>query len=154
MRFCQVSEILEWVEAFHEQIAKEYDRVKVEPNSERVISLLNYMADHERKLNESIKKFEIGAADEFLNTWSQECPPLELPESLEELHRTLSGKNTTNIIAQAIEFHDLLISAYKELTAAAEVESVKALFKDLADLEQNEKLQTIRDALYFKGTDK
>ena len=149
MRFCQVKEVLDWVVSFHERLSEEYDRLGDDATKERFSLLLNYLAEHQRMLASTIEKFEIDAADELLNVWSQECPPLELPASLEELHVTLSGKETNAIVNEAIKFHDELIRAYRELEGAAEIDSVRDLFTNLASLEQNEQMRMVRDAQYL-----
>ncbi len=103
MRFCQVKEVLDWVVSFHERLSEEYDRLRDDATKEKVSLLLNYLAEHQRMLVSTIEKFEIDAADELLNVWSQECPSLKLPASLEELHVTLAGKETNDIVNKAIK---------------------------------------------------
>lgn len=149
MRFCQVKEVLDWVLSFHERLSEEYDRLSDDANKERVSLLLNYLAEHQRVLVSTIEKFEIDAADELLNVWSQECPSLELPTSLDELNATLSGKETNDIVNEAIKFHDELIRVYRELEGAAEIDSVRDLFANLASLEKNEQMRMVRDAQYL-----
>lgn len=149
MRFCQVKEILEWVQAFHIQVLDEYGRIKAESTDKRVHLLLDYLLDHERVLTESIAEYGGTLADELLNTWSQECPPMELPGSKAALDASLAGKEVADIVSQAIKYHDVLIDAYRGLHTAADSESVRELFAALADLENNEKLRMVRDAAYL-----
>ncbi len=149
MRFRQVKEVLDWVVSFHERLSEEYGRLSDDATKEKVSLLLNYLAEHQRALVNTIEKFEVDAADRLLNAWFQECPSLELPASLEELHVTLAGKETDDIVNQAIKFHDELIRLYQELEAEAEVDSVRDLFANLASLEKNEKMRMVRDAQYL-----
>jgi len=149
MRFCQMKEVLDWAVSFHDRLAEEFDRLGDDATKERVSLLLEYLADHQRMLMSSMEKYEIDVADQLLNTWSQECPPLELPESLEELRITLSGKESNDIINEAIKFHDELIRTYSELERAAEVDQVREMFANLASLEKNEKMRMVRDAQYL-----
>ena len=149
MRFCQVKEVLDWVVSFHEHLAREYERLSDDTTKERVSLLLNYLAEHQRMLVNTIEKFKIDAADELLSVWSQECPSLELPASLEELHVTLAGKETNDIVNETIRFHDELIRTYRELEAAAETDSVREIFANLATMEKNEQMRMARDAQYL-----
>lgn len=149
MRFCQVKEILEWVQAFHIELLDEYGRIKKETSDKRVLLLLEYLLDHERVLTESIANFGGKLADEVLNTWSQECPLIDLPSSKKELNGSLAGQEVSDIVNQAIKYHDVLIDAYRGLEQAAESDSVKELFANLADLEHNEKLRMVRNAAYL-----
>ena len=81
-----------------------------------------------------------------MTTWSDQCPDLDLPESVTQLHRALSGKDTEEIIKHVIEFHDILIDMYKELAKKATNSSVKDLFENLAEMERQEAMRTVRDA--------
>ena len=146
MRFCQVSELLDWIDAYHEALAEQYKVLADEAVKERAALLLNYLSDHQRLLAESISKYETDTADSLLTTWSDQCPELDLPESVVQLHSTLSGKNTEEIIIYVIEFHDILIDMYKDLAEKAPNPSVKSLFENLAQMEQQEAMRTVRDA--------
>lgn len=146
MRFCQVSELLDWINAFHQALAEQYKVLADEAAKERAALLLNYLSDHQKILAESIGKYETDSADSLLTTWSDQCPELDLPESVTQLHKTLSGKSTEEIILYVIEFHDILVEMYKALAAKATNSSVKNLFESLAQMEKQEAMRTVRDA--------
>ena len=146
MRFCQVSELLDWVDAFHQALAEQYKVLADEASKERAALLLNYLSDHQKILAESINKYETGSADNLLTAWSDQCPEFDLPESVTQLHTTLSGKSTEEIILYVIEFHDMLVEMYKTLAAKATNSSVKNLFESLAQMETQEAMRTVRDA--------
>lgn len=150
MRFCRVEELLDWVRAFHDELAKQYDGLTDQSAKEKTSLLLIYLADHQRLLAESIQKYETDTAGSLLTTWSEQCPDLDLPQSLDELQDTLSDKAITDIVIQAIYFHDLLIRIYKDLQEAAVSDSVKELFDRLAEMEEHEKLRMVRDSLYLE----
>ena len=146
MRFCQVSDLIEWIDAYHQALAEQYRVLADEAAKERAALLLNYLSDHQRVLAESISKYEADAADSLLTTWSDQCPELDLPESVTQLHTALSGKNTEEIIKHVIDFHDILIDMYKALAKKSESSSVKDLFESLAEMERQEAMRTVRDA--------
>jgi hypothetical protein len=146
MRFCQVSELIDWIDAFHQALAEQYSVLADEAVKERAALLLNYLSEHQRLLAESMVKYETDAADSLLTTWSDQCPDLDLPESVTELHSALSGKDTEEIIKHVIEFHDILIDMYKALAERATNSSVKSLFENLAEMERQEAMRTVRDA--------
>ena len=146
MRFCQVSELIDWIDTFHRALAEQYSTLADEAVKERAALLLNYLSDHQRLLAESMEKYEAEAADSLLTTWSDECPDLDLPESITQLHDALSDKNTQEIIKHVIEFHDILIDMYKALAEKATNSSVKDLFENLAEMERQEAMRTVRDA--------
>jgi hypothetical protein len=146
MRFCQVAELMDWINAYHQALAEQYSVLADEAVKERAALLLNYLSDHQKVLSESMGKYEMDAADSLLTTWSDQCPDLDLPESVTQLHSTLSGKDTEEIIKYVIEFHDILIDMYKALAEKATNSSVKDLFENLAEMERQEAMRTVRDA--------
>jgi rubrerythrin len=113
---------------------------------ERAALLLKYLSEHQQVLADSLGQYAEDAADEFLAVWSDQCPELEMPDSVNQLHNKLSGKDTDEIVRSAIEFHDQLIDMYKLLEDKATNPSVKALFEALAKMEQKEEMRTVRDA--------
>lgn len=146
MRFFQVSELLDWISAFHEALADQYRLLADQTDKERAALLLNYLSDHERSLAESIEKYELDAADSILATWSGQSPELHLPESLVHLNRSLSGKDSQEIITCVIDFHNILIEMYNTLAENTASDSVKNLFENLAQMERHESMRTVRDA--------
>jgi rubrerythrin len=146
MRFCQVSELIDWIDTYHQALAEQYKVLANEAAKERAALLLNYLSEHHKVLAESIGKYETDAADSLLAIWSDKCPELNLPESVSELHNTLSGKNTEEIIKHVIEFHDILMDMYESLADEATNPSAKALFENLAEMERQEAMRTVRDA--------
>ena len=147
MRFCQISELLDWIDAFHQALAEKYKILADEDSvKERAALLLNYLSDHQRLLAESISKYKTDSADNLLTTWSDQCPELDLPDSVTQLHSALSGKSTEEIIQKVIEFHDILIDMYKALADKATNTSVKDLFENLSQMERQEAMRTVRDA--------
>jgi uncharacterized protein (DUF305 family) len=151
MRFCQVSQLIDWIDAFHRALEDQYSALADEAVKERTALLLNYLSDHQRILAESMGKYETDAADGLLTTWSDQCPDLDLPESVAQLRATLSGKDTEEIIKQVIQFHDMLIDMYKALAKEAENSSVRDLFESLAEMERQEAMRTVRDAQRLEG---
>ena len=146
MRFCQVSELMDWIDAYHQALAEQYSLLADEAVKERAALLLNYLSEHQRLLAESVSKYETDAADSLLTTWSDQCPDLNLPESVTQLHDALSGKGTEEIIQHVIVFHDILIDMYKALAEKAPSSTVKELFENLAEMERQEAMRTVRDA--------
>ncbi len=146
MRFCQVSELMDWIDAYHQALAEQYAILADEAVRERAALLLKYLSEHQRLLAESMSKYEMDAANSLLTTWSDQCPELDLPESVTQLHSDLSGKGTEEIIKQVIEFHDILIDMYKTLAEKAPNSPVRDLFESLAEMERQEAMRTVRDA--------
>lgn len=146
MRFCKVSELLAWVSTYHQTLAVKYMALADETTKERAALLLKYLSEHQQVLADSVGKYAEEAADNVLASWSDQCPEFEIPDSVSQLHISLSGKDTDEIIMNVIEFHNQLIDMYKVLQEKATNPSVKTLFETLAKMEQQEEMRTVRDA--------
>jgi uncharacterized protein (DUF305 family) len=146
MRFCQISDLLDWIDAYHQALAEQYSALASAGTKERAALLLTYLSDHQKLLAESIARYETDAADSLMASWSEQCPDLNLPESVLQLHNTLAGKDTEEIIKQVIEFHDILIDMYKSLAEKATNPSIRMLFENLMQMEKQETMRTVRDA--------
>jgi len=146
MRFCRISELLAWVSTYHQTLAEKYMVLADETNKERAALLLKYLSEHQQILADSVGKYAEDAADNLLASWSDQCPEFDIPDSVSQLHKSLSGKDTDEIIQNVIEFHNLLIDMYKALEEKATNPSVKALFETLAKMELQEEKRTVRDA--------
>ncbi len=146
MRFCKISELLAWVSTYHQALAVKYSTLADETTKERAAMLLTYLSEHQKVLADAVNKYSDDAAQNLLTTWSDQCPELDLPDSIVNLHISLSGKETDEIIRNVIDFHNVLIEMYKALAEKANNPSVQALFEDLAKMEQQEEMRMVRDA--------
>ncbi len=146
MRFGRISELLAWVSTYHQTLAEKYLLLADETTKERAALLLKYLSEHQHLLADSVSKYADDAADNLLDSWIDQCPEFDMPDSVTQLHDSLSGKDTDEIIKNVIEFHKLLIDTYKVLEEKATNPSVKALFENLGKMELQEEMRTVRDA--------
>jgi hypothetical protein len=146
MRFKQVEDILSWVVQFHADLELRYRELEEGDAKERVVMLLEYLADHQQILGGAIEKFKVDASSQLLNTWFNQTPVVNYPEKLASLASRVSGASTSEVVLIAVECHDLLIQMYKALQRDSDMQSLKDLFQTLIDMEQHEKLRMVRDA--------
>src|SRR5690554_996763 len=150
IRYRQIREILDWIEAFHERLSIEYERMSQGQVRERVALLLQYLSDHQRQLQNTIKKYGESASEEILNTWHDHFPELDLPETLDELKHHLSVIDTNDVIQLAIKFHDVLICLFEEIRNTAPTDEVRDVFDNLAMMERQEKERMVRDSAFLE----
>lgn len=146
MRFKRVEDILAWVVQFHADLEKHYRELEEGSARERVVMLLEYLADHQRALGEATEKFKGDASSQLLDTWFNQAPEVNDSENLASLASRVSGASTSEVVLIAIECHDLLIQMYQGLQSESDVQSVKDLFQTLIAMEEHEKLRMVRDA--------
>ena len=146
MRFKQIEDILNWVTQFHLDVENRYREMKESVEKERITMLLEYLADHEHALADAITRYKENAQLSLLNTWFNQMPEINYKEKLNEILKSFSGSDTSEVVTIAIQCHDLLIDLYKNLQLANDTPSSKDLFQELINMEEHEKLRMVRDA--------
>src|SRR5690606_16985960 len=84
MRFKTIEEVLEWTGVFHQHLAEEYQRLSRRQEQQRLDMLLNYLADHERLLQQTMERVREDTAYGLLHTWFDKAPDIPLPGTLVE----------------------------------------------------------------------
>lgn len=146
MEFKQVGDILDWSKAIHAELAERYQALAGELTQQRAVLLLDYLADHQKQLEQALAALKEDVNAGLLNTWTRIELADAFPSNLMELRAQLNTLSTSDILNLAISYHDRLIALYRELSQSAELESSRELFRGLADLEHHDKLITVRDA--------
>lgn len=151
MRFKQIEDILSWVTQFHADLEAKFREFEEGNASERVVLLLEYLADHEHTLATTIAQYQAEASPQILHTWFNQTPEVDSPEKLKALSQGLSGvKTTEDVVNLSITCHDLFIDMYKDIQMSCETSSAKDLFQSLIELEQHDKIRMVRDAGRFE----
>ena len=146
MRFQTVEQIIDWTADFHGRLSELFQTASGAQHRERLSMLLQYVADHEQHLRDSLKNFELDGADRLLATWFDHAPEAELPSVPENLNALLEAGDIDKIVECVIDFHDRMIKTYSNLRNQANNDSIGTLFDRLADLEHHEKITLVRNA--------
>jgi hypothetical protein len=142
MRYKTVQDILDQASALHQRVAALADEAAVEQDRQRLALVLDYLADHQTRLQSAIDAFKDEAGDRVLTTWFDRAPEVELPDLDEASLATL--EDVDDLIDRVVGFHDRIIELYANLRDQARIEAVEAIFADLAELEQHEKMELIQ----------
>ena len=140
----QIRAILDHVRDFHEQVSEYYHRLADAAGQTRVRLLLDYMAQHEQRLADSMAEYEASASSQILGTWLQSTGQTDIRDSLHdfEIHPNMSVDEVTEI---GLGVHQSLVDLYRNLAESAEPESVRELFASLWQMEEKESQQFSRD---------
>lgn len=144
MRFEQTREVLQHAKRFHEQVAKLCRRLSGKCDQERIRMLLDYMSERERRLAKAIEQFAGETSDNVLDTWfqySQDVSDLECPD-----FKITPDTKAEDIMRLGLDLAQCLIDMYKEIAVNADTEEVRAIFRNLLEREQKEKLELARNA--------
>lgn len=139
-------DVMNWTRTLHGSLAQSLKRSAEDSRHERVRMLLDYLAEHEQRLQKVVELSEQDASLKALNTWCYdyfENAPLSLRKiELEDL----GDREPDEIIATVIDLHEMVIDLYRYLLDRAESPTPRELIAGLLDLEEHEAMLVARDA--------
>jgi rubrerythrin len=142
----QVREFVDFGKHLHGKIKELYDDLNEHARLERVKMLLDFLSRHEQHMEESLARFEKESRHGILEAWLEYSPGLDVDKVMDRFHLR-ENPSSDEIVQIAMDFDDTLVSLYKEVAEKANNPKVKALFKNLLQLEEKEKVQVARAAM-------
>lgn len=146
MHFKTVKDVVDYSRRLHLQISELYERLSQETAQARVSMLLEYLKRHEKHLEETLCKFEKDKSQTVLESWFQYAPDQNLDDVLAsmEIH---SEMDVDDVVLMALKLDDYFIDLYQGMVNDSSSSAVKAVFQNLLDMEQQEKIQLAKTAL-------
>lgn len=145
MNFKTTRDVLDRVIEFHQQLHDLYQHLSDIAEKERVKLLLEYMAQHEEHLRESLAEYEGGASEKILNTWFKYVPSSTILKDCSETQLN-PDMSVEEIIDTALRFDDCLVDFYKTMAENSGIEEIEKIFLNLSNMERHEKMNFVRDA--------
>lgn len=148
--FETIADVVDNAVEVHRAAGKLYSRLSRLPLDDRARMLAQYMASHEREVEENLKNHRRSGSVGVLGTYIQytlEEPPREFVESLAEKYPLPTTEELCEI-AQQVDHY--LVTLFEEARTEIDPPTVKAYLDDLMfveELERNRLTQTI-NSLY------
>nr|WP_027335954.1 hypothetical protein [Halomonas sp. HL-48] len=135
MRYNQVKDLIAWVEAYHGRLASQYSARAAECESERLQMVLNYLADHETRMQAGLRAIfdESHEKREVLETWFDDPSDFPQPPQLQQLADKPLGDSIDAVMKSAVEAHRTLEALYRHRVSRAVIEPEAEFFNALAD---------------------
>jgi len=146
MSIKQTRNVIDYARNFHKELSEFYHNLSDQTDKARIVMLLDYMSSHEKHLEESIAGYEEHAATKIFDTWVQFTPELE-PLKCNANMQLEIDMTVDDIITIAVKFDDCLIDLYQKLSESAQSLELKKVFGKLLDMENQEKIKMIRQAI-------
>jgi hypothetical protein len=108
--------------------------------------LLDYLSRHEQHMEQTLARYEKGNRQGILDGWLEYSPSLDV-EAVVQSCQLRGQPSTDDILQAAMTFDDALVNLYREMAEKAIDHKTKELFRDLLNLEQQEKIQVARAAM-------
>lgn len=144
--FEQVREVLDFGRELHTQIEKFYKKSSAQEQQVRVKMLLDYLSRHEKHMAEGLKHFEEETKKSILDFWLQYAPSAEIEDMIKGLS-VHPAMTVDEVIKIAMDFDDALVELYKDVAREADDPDVKAVFENLVEMENHEKLNVMRNTM-------
>lgn len=136
-RYKRAIDFIEFVKNLHNDFKNYLEKCLDNLNRERVKMILGYLAEHERKMIETIDDYKNGLDKGIEETWYQFIELPEKPACMKNLifNYDMSIDDVLELISKV---DNCLITLYKKLSEISVTEETRKIFENLANLEKNE----------------
>lgn len=141
----QTKDVLDHMRLFHSRVSQYYHRLADSTQRVRVKLLLDYMSEHERRLAESLEDYEETASPRILKTWLKSGCTTDASKLLED-EQLVAQMPVEEVVQVGVRLSECAISIYEHLANYAEPESIRQVFQNLLDMEQEALHQFVRAA--------
>ncbi|APE31955.1 hypothetical protein BOX17_13930 [Halomonas aestuarii] len=147
MRFHQVKELVAWAADYHRGLAEQYDQLASGGVSDRVRMALEYLAEHERKMQSELSTYleEDGGHRKVLETWFDDPADFPHAPTLDRLAENLACDTVQDALATALTTHRTLQDLYAHRVERASAEAEREFFASLASGHEGEVRRIARD---------
>ncbi len=147
MRFHQVKELVAWAADYHRGLAEQYDRLAAGDVNDRVRMALEYLAEHERKMQTELTDYLEEASDHrnVLETWFDDPADFPHAPTLDRLTQCISCNSVQDVLSTALTMHRTLQDLYAHRVERASVEAEREFFASLSSGHEAEVRRLARD---------
>lgn len=138
------SDLIDWTRQLHQHLALCLAHCATKNEQEQARVLLDYLAEHEAKIENMLKLFEQQAASKVLKTYIYDYVSHQPVQS----HRTCDGHYASlgfaDICKEVLDYHQQVIELYRDIEARAGIPEAKALLGTLLAMEEHEAMRLAR----------
>ena len=146
MHFKTVKDVVDHSRQLHHQISQFYHKLSEDSSKARVSMLLEYLKRHEDHLENTLSQFAQDKTQSVLDSWFQYAPDQDLGDVMSHLEVS-DHMDTDDVVSMALTLDDYFIDLYQGMVSNASSSAVKAVFQNLLDMEQHDKIQISKTAL-------
>lgn len=140
-----VNQIIGRIRALHQQLAARFERVETTAAQGRLRMVLDYIARHERHLNQALAAYQGSASRAVLDTWFKNTPGDPIEKCLEKVE--VDAADTNTVLRSVLAMDRCLVDSFRRIAESAVADEVREFFQQLVDMEEREEHRLIRDAI-------
>ena len=147
MRFHQVKELVAWAAEYHRNLAEQYRQLAASDVSDRVRMALDYLAEHERKMQTELSEYLEEAREHrpVLETWFDDPSDFPHAPTLDRLTQRVACDSVQDVLSTALTMHRTLQDLYAHRVERATAEAEREFFASLAQGHEAEVRRIARD---------
>lgn len=138
------SDLIDWTRQLHQYLALCLAHCATKNEQEQARILLDYLAEHEAKIEHMLELFELQADSKVLRTYIYDY----LCHQPIQSHRTCDGHYASlgfaEICKEVLDYHQQVIELYRDIEARADTPEAKALLGTLLAMEEHEAMRLAR----------
>ncbi|UTM58193.1 ATPase [Photobacterium sp. CCB-ST2H9] len=144
-----LKDVLHWTKEFHHHLSHCLSRGVNKHTDERARMVLNYLADHEKRLSQVVSEFETSGDAHALNTWCYEYlqkTPIVRHQHCDVPFARLDAAQIMDVI---VDQHQQVIELYRYLASRADIPAARELLETLESLEEHEIMRMVHSTHRF-----
>lgn len=145
-----LKDVLHWTTDFHQHLSECLAHCATKNESERARMLLDYLADHEKKLAHVVARFEETGDSHALDTWCYEYITEHPIVKHAHCDAPFSDLNAAEIMEVIVDQHQQVIELYRYLAERADIPTAKELMESLRSMEEHEMMRAVQTANRFE----
>lgn len=133
-----IAELIDWSKQVHHELARRLAEDSVKHKTEMARFLLDYLAMHEKHIEQMVQGFEQKADAKILNTYIYDYllyKPIVLHRASAQPYTELSFEQICN---EVFDYHQQIIELCRNLVDKTELPEPKAMLQALLNMEQHE----------------
>jgi hypothetical protein len=137
MAAIQMIDLLKRCQHFHHRLAEHYEELEHAVHRDDVRMMLDYMARHERHIEQCLAIYEKTADPDVAEAWLRVAPDDALKHLLDE-GADDPDMGVEDVIEMAMRFDNGLIRTYRQLASSTQNSKLREVLESLLDMEERE----------------
>ena len=138
------ADLIDWTRQLHSHLAKCLAHCSSNNEEERARLLLDYLAEHENKMEKMVSAFELQAEPKVMKTYIYDY----LSHQPIQSHRTCDAPYAQlgfdDICQEVFDYHQQIIELYRDIEARAEIPEARTLLGSLLEMKEHEAMRLTR----------
>lgn len=137
-------EILDGARFFHAQLQGLYEALKGKIEKPKLHLILDYLAQHEQRLEQALEDYEDDIADKVADTWFKYAPSETTGDMLASL-KLRPDMSLEDLMEAAIKLENYFVRLYRHAADQSVSPEVKEVFEQLEKETMNDRRRLSRD---------